>query len=93
MFLEIDKKPEDRLVAIQDDGARISYGELVSFCREVEHRISKRNLVFSLCSNVIASLAGYVAFLDSENVPLLLNEELDRELLQYLLQTYAPNYI
>jgi acyl-coenzyme A synthetase/AMP-(fatty) acid ligase len=34
-----------------------------------------------------------VAFIESKNVPLLLSDKLDEELLQYLLQTYKPDYI
>lgn len=93
MFLDIDKKIRNQIAATSDIGDQITYGELVYFTDEIKEKIGDRNLVFSLCHNRIGSLAGYVALLASANVPLLLSADLDRELLQYLLDTYNPNYI
>lgn len=81
----------DYQVAIQDNGENLSYTELKDFCDNFP--ISGRNLVFLLCENSIGSLAGYVACLETCNVPILLNVNLNRELLHYLLNTYQPNYL
>lgn len=93
MFLSIEKANENATVALQEDGMSLSYGELTSFCGEITEIIPSRTLVFSLCQNSIASLAGYVAFLSGHIVPLLLSAQLDDELLADLLETYEPNYI
>lgn len=93
MFLDIDKKERKRTAAIDEMGERLTYGELSDFALEIESVVPKRSLVFSLCLNQLGSLAGYTAFLSMNIVPLLLSAHLDRELLQYLLDTYQPNYI
>lgn len=93
MFLSIEKANKSATVALQEDGMSLTYGELISFCDEMDERISSRSLVFSLCQNSIGSLAGYVAFLSGHIVPLLLSAQLDKELLEYLLETYEPNYL
>lgn len=93
MFLNIEQNDSDRQVAIQDNGISLTYGELVSFGKEISKYIPSRSLVFSLCRNTIGSLAGYVAFLSGHIVPLLLNAQLDKELLDYLLRTYQPDYM
>lgn len=93
MFLSIERVNEDRIVALQDDGSSLSYGELCRFCEEVAECVDGRSLVFSLCRNSIGSLAGYVSFLSARVVPLLLSENLDRQLLTYLLDTYKPDYL
>lgn len=93
MFLSIEKKNADKCTAIQDDGMTLTYGELVDFSKELSGIVSLRSLVFSFCENSIGSLAGYVAFLSGHIVPLLLNTQLDVELLDYLLETYQPNYV
>lgn len=99
MFLSIANTKLSQLATIQEDGQTLSYGDLQAFRDELnmlqlepEDSIN-RSLVFSLCNNSIGSLAGYVAFLSNHIVPLLLNDGLDEDLLQYLLDTYQPNYL
>ncbi len=93
MFLNLDKISAKTLMAISDEGCTVTYGEGVAFAEKITKLIPERSLVFSLCRNQIGSLMGYVAFLASKNVPLLLNADLDIELLTYLLNTYQPNYL
>lgn len=93
MFLKLDNKERENVVAISDNGNKVTYGELMSFSNRVKDVLPERSLVFSLCHNTIGSLMGYVAFLSTRNVPLLLSADLDKELLQYLLDAYQPNYL
>lgn len=93
MFLDIDKKNQNAVAAISDQNEKVTYGDLVEFSRKLGELLPKRSLVFSLCHNQIGSLMGYAGFLSSGNVPLLLSADLDAELLQYLLDTYKPNYL
>ncbi len=93
MFLSIEEVPTGNLVAIQDNGKVLKYGELVKFSKEISQIVLPRSLVLSLCQNDIGSLAGYVAFLNGHIVPILLNAQLDFELLKYLLETYQPDYL
>lgn len=83
----------DRVAAINDDNKSFTYSDLKKIELEIKEIISKRTLVFSLCSNTIGSLAGYVSFLNNRIVPLLLTQELDRELFDELLEKYHPEYI
>lgn len=93
MFLKLDNKERENVAAISDNGNKVTYGDLVSFSNRVMDVLPERSLVFSLCHNTIGSLMGYVAFLSTRNVPLLLSADLDKELLHYLLDTYQPNYL
>ena len=81
------------MAAISNNGNKVTYGDLMSFSNRVMDVLPERSLVFSLCHNTIGSLMGYVAFLSTRNVPLLLSADLDKELLHYLLDTYQPNYL
>ncbi len=78
---------------LDDQGNALSYGELARECHILSDAAGKRCLVFCLCENSIGSILGYVAFLDSGIVPVLLNRHLDRELLGGLLQAYCPAYL
>lgn len=93
MFLSIENFIGNELVALQENGNSFSYQELIEFCEEIKKIIYSRSFVFSLCKNTIGSLAGYVAFLSARIVPLLLSSHLEQGLLEYLIDTYNPNYL
>lgn len=78
---------------IEQSGATISYEELKSLTEEIASAVGHRCLVFSLCSNTIGSIAGYLAFINHRIVPALLNAHLDNELLMGLLSNYSPEYV
>lgn len=84
---------EDRPAVITEDGQEISYAGLTSCCGELASHIPSRSLVFSLCRNELGSLIGYAAFLNAGIVPLMLKADLDKELLDRLVETYRPDYI
>ena len=87
------KKYYDNIAAIDELGNKISYKELEDSGTNLTKYIESRSLVFSLCSNTIGSLVGYTGFLNNNIVPLMLDGDIDRELLNILIQTYKPNYI
>lgn len=93
MFLQIEKKPRESLVAIQENEMSLTYGELLDFCSDMKSICGARKLIFCFCQNTIGSLAGYVSFLETNNVPLLLNVKLEEELMYTLLDLYRPNYV
>ena len=92
MFEEIARFGTE-IAAIDEHGNNISYQELVTEGDKISQDIEKRSLVFSLCSNTIGSVCGYVGFLRNKIVPLLLSESLDDELLKHLIEIYQPAYI
>ncbi len=77
---------------IEESNNRLSYEELDAEGKKMTSSL-KRGLVFSLCSNTIGSAFGYASFLNHGIVPVMLNEQLDRELLEHLLSVYCPEYI
>ncbi len=82
----------DYSALITENGEIISYSQLSDYCRLLTKNIKTRCLVFNLCRNEIGSLVGYVGFLNSRIVPLMLKADLDNELLQELIKTYKPDY-
>lgn len=82
-----------RLALLSQEGLSLSYRELDEEKKRLAEVIGRRTLVFSLCTNTVASVMGYAAFLDNRIVPALLGAYMDEELLQVLLQTYLPAYI
>lgn len=81
-------------VALLDEfGNSLTYKKLNQQCLDIYKSIGERCLVFSLCTNTIGSVIGYISFLNHGIVPVMLNAYLERELLDSLLQTYCPSYL
>ncbi len=78
---------------IDEYGTRLTYGELQAETGKLAENIPERSLVFSLCTNELGSLLGYVAFLNNGIVPVMLNSHLEKELFDNLLEAYKPSYL
>ncbi len=84
---------ENSIALIGDDGAVLSYRDLIIECNKLYENIGRRCLVFCMCSNTVGSVMGYVSFVQNGVVPVLLNSGIDKELLDNLLMLYKPSYI
>ncbi|MCR5601019.1 MAG: AMP-binding protein [Ruminococcus sp.] len=93
MFLNIDRKEKTNLALIDNEGNRITYGELAVLMDTIGEKVQSRSLVFQLCKNTAGSVAGYLGFIEHEAVPVTLNSKIDPELLGNLLDIYTPAYI
>lgn len=93
MFLNINKQKFDSVALIDNEGNRVTYGELVKLMNTVGTQVEPRSLIFILCKNNVGSMAGYLGFVEYEAVPVMLNAQIDNELLNNLLNIYTPAYI
>jgi acyl-coenzyme A synthetase/AMP-(fatty) acid ligase len=81
-------------IVIEENGMTLHNEDLNSLSDKILQLGSERKaVVFCLCKNTIASLAGYVSFLRAGLVPLLLDAEQDISLINTLLDIYKPSYI
>ena len=78
---------------ITSDGVAFSYIDLDSFVHEIKSNVQPHQLVFCLCSNNLASLGGYLAFVNNSNATLLLDSHIGKESFDTLYSTYLPKYI
>jgi long-chain acyl-CoA synthetase len=78
---------------ITESSEHFTYAELLTTADVLKEYINKRCLVFSVCENSLESVVGYIGFLRARVVPLLLNDNINRELFDNLLLTYKPEYI
>ena len=51
MFLDLDKKPKDKLAVIDDSGEQLTYGELCDFAEAFKKQLPKRSLIFLMAEN------------------------------------------
>lgn len=80
------------IAAEADNGEVISYAQLDELATDLRS-ITGRTLVFNLCTNSIGSFAGYAAMINARIVPVMIAADLDRELLNSLIEEYRPEYI
>ena len=78
---------------IEENGASITYSQLLAASEELQSKLKPRTLVFSLCCNSKGSLLGYISFISKRVVPVLLDAGLDKEMLLSLINTYKPDYL
>ncbi len=90
----MNKNADKQMVAFLDDsGNSITYGEIETEGKELCKTAGGRCLLFSFCQNTIGSAFGYAAFIRNSIVPVMLNANIDKEQLEYLLDAYRPSYL
>lgn len=80
----------ERVAAIDDTGAHITYGQLARLANTIRLAAPHRRLVLCLCSNTLGSLAGYAAFVDNRVVPVMVSASLDLAMIRRLVELYRP---
>ena len=83
----------DNIAIVEDTGAFLTYDQLSEESQKLYSKIGERCLIFILCRNSISSIKGYVAALNNNVVPLLLNADLNSKALSNLLFEYSPKYV
>ena len=93
MFLDLDKKPKDKVAAIDDSGQSVTYGDVCDFAKEFAKYLPQRSLIFLLSENKIGSLLGYTAALSNRIVPLIISANTEEGLYNHLYDLYQPEYL
>jgi len=93
MFLDLDKKPIDKVAAIDDSGSSVTYGDICDFSIEFAKHLPQRTLIFILSENRIGSLLGYTAALSNRIVPLIISASTEEGLYNHLYDLYQPEYL
>lgn len=82
-----------RTAVLTEDGREYSYAELNRFCQKIALHIKPHTLTVLLADNQLGSLAGYIACLSCDSVPILLPSEIEKSNLRDILTRYSPEYI
>jgi len=87
------EKYGDAIALIADTEEQVSYQQLVNRADTLAEQIGRRCLVFIACKNAVESVAGYVACMRHDIVPVLVSADIDTTLLNNLISSYHPAYI
>jgi long-chain acyl-CoA synthetase len=85
--------PANRIAVITDAGVHLTYEEINNFSKSIKDVIPYRCLVFCLSQNALGSFCGYLSFISNTVVPVMIDSEIDRSLLEELIKTYKPEYL
>lgn len=89
----IDVKLNDNKVIAIDSESTYTIGNYHAFVKEVTDSIPPRSLIFCMCSNTIESLFGYISFIESSSVPVMLDSTKSADLVKNICSIYRPNFI
>lgn len=78
-YRDIDKY-KDNIAVITDRKERLTYKELVSDSDVLMNNLEKRTVLFLVCRNCVESICAYIGALRNGIVPVMINEEMNREL-------------
>lgn len=83
----------DRQAIVSDNGEAMTYHQLQEQSDKIQLHLQDKKLAFCLCTNRVASVAGYVALMQKRVATVLLDAKKDQDLMRNLLAIYQPNYI
>ena len=83
----------DNIAIIEDDNKAHTYNDLLSDANLISEQIPPANIVLCLCQNSYAAIAGYVGFIKTGCIPLLLAHTVAPSGLENILAAYRPEFI
>ena len=92
MFLNIENRSDDEILAVDSKGDKIVCRDIPLISDEIR-RVTSRAVSFNICDNTVGALAAYLASVEAEIVPVMLSHSIDKELLESLFDVYEPAYV
>lgn len=92
-FFDQKEERKDQIFLMEEQGGKVTYGQLDQFCGQFSRNTKARRLAFLLCENTAGSVLGYIACLRRGVVPLLLDSKIDKGLFENLFNVYDPDYL
>lgn len=88
-----DQTKREKTALLGEAGQSVTYGELCDAVLTFAGQLPPRGLGFLLCRNTPEAVIGYLGALESGNVPLLLDANLEESIFKALFLTYRPAWI
>ena len=91
-FFDELEKYKKNLCVIKDNKS-FSYKDLIDLSKKIARDIPARSIVLVLCNNSFEFIAGYVGFLRSKSISILIDANIRNDALLEIVNLYKPNYI
>jgi len=86
-------KFKNKIGLVEPDKKEYSYKKILLKVKQISLKINKRSLILIIASNSVDSIVGYVSFVRSNHVSILLDKSFKLEYINSIVQKYKPNYI
>ena len=93
MLFEKLERHSSRIAVINGNDEALTFIDLIKMSKQIRSNIKKRSLIFLLGENSIESLAGYIAFVNSGCVIMLINSQIKDDDLYSLYNKYLPDFL
>lgn len=87
------RRYENNIAAVTESGESFTYAALQSKVNCLSTLLQKGSLAFCLCKNSVGSLTGYLSFLQSSVLAVMLDGDKDAEVIKSLIDIYQPQYV
>ena len=87
------EKFKSKIALIGPDNNKYSYNQILNRIKYINSKIENRSLILIVASNSIQSIIGYITFIRSNNVSILLDKSFKVEYVNEIIKRYKPNYI
>ena len=85
------KKFNNKIALIGLDEKKYSYKEILKKAEHIDSKIENGSLIVMIADNDVASIMGYISFIRSNNVTILLDKSFKIEYIQKITSKYKPN--
>lgn len=90
-LVEVLARFSDNILLRDETGVLIRYGDVLEFARSTALQATRRRLVMCGVDNDIGGIAGYLALLAANAVPMMVSPTLSPSALDALIATYRPD--
>ena len=87
------KKFNNKIALIDLDEKKYSYKEILKVANQIDSKIENQSLIVMIADNNTESIMGYISFIRSNNITILLDKSFKIEYIQKIINKYKPNYL
>ena len=87
------EKFKNKIALIGPDEKKYSYNQILGKIEYINSKIENRSLILIIASNNVQSIIGYISFIRSNHISILLDKSFKVEYAKKIIKKYKPNYI
>ena len=87
------KKFKNKTALISHTNKKYTYKYVEKKTAHLSSKISKCSIILIITSNSVECILGYISFIRSNNVSILLDENFKIDYIKKIIKKYKPNYI
>ena len=84
---------KNNIALIDKENKKYSYKNVLKLSKSISLKIKNKSLILLICSNTIESIIGYISFVRSDNITIILDKSFNKDFAKKIVEKYKPNYI